>query len=159
HGYSRHGKFTHFYYDIADDEVVLVSRPVVSWLNYLIALLFMGLIFFSFSAIFNIGRQKEQSYGQNYFRSRITWLIMISLILTLVALATVSVFFVYNRNEANLYTLISEKVNAIQAMLTANLRGVSSTDAMRTPEVLRMLEDVATIPTPTSRFTLLTVWL
>ena len=140
--YSRHGKFTHFFYNVADDEMVLVSRPVVSWLNYLIALLFMGLVFFSFSAVFNIGRRAERVGGQNYFRSRITWLIMISLILTLVSLATVSVIFVYNRNEANLYTLMSEKVNAIQASLAANLRGVASTNALRTPEVLRLLEDV-----------------
>ncbi|MBO4428048.1 MAG: hypothetical protein J5771_06175 [Bacteroidales bacterium] len=141
-GYSRHGGFTHFYYDVAEEEAVLVSRPVVSWLNYLIALLFLGLVFFSLSALFNIGRRKERTSGRNYFRSRITWLIMISLLLTLVALATVSVIFVYNRNEANLHTLMSEKVNSIQASLAANLRGISSTDALRTPEALRLLEEV-----------------
>ena len=141
-GYARHGHFTHFYYEVAEDEAVLVSRPVVSLFNYLIALLFMGLIFFSFSAMFNIGRQKEKAPVRNYFRLRITWLIMIALILTLVALAAVSVMFVYNRNEANLHTLISEKVNSIQASLAASLRGVSSTDALRTPEALRLLEEV-----------------
>ena len=141
-GYSRHGGFTHFYYEVAGGEAVVVSRPKVSALNYLIALLFMGLIFFSLSAVFNIGRGREQSSGRNYFRSRITWLIMISLLLTLVALATVSVIFVYNRNEANLHTLMSEKVNSIQASLAANLRGISSTDALRTPEALRLLEEV-----------------
>ena len=141
--YSRQDRYAHFIYKVAPDELVVVSRPVIGPINYLIALLFLGLVFFFVFSLFSIGKKEGESFGQNYFQSRITGLIMIALLLTLVSLASVSVYFVYNRNEANQQAMMSGKINSIQASLSARLRGISTTQELRTPEVLRVLEDVA----------------
>lgn len=139
--FVREGRYAHFIYKVAPEEIVVVSRPVIAAFNYMLALLFLGLVFFFVLSLFCIGRGSVRFFPQNYFQSRITWLIMISLLLTLVSLASVSVYFVYNRNEANLRAMMSERINSIQASLATRLRGIASTEALRTPEVLRALED------------------
>ncbi|MCQ2155881.1 MAG: hypothetical protein MJY57_01580, partial [Bacteroidales bacterium] len=78
----------------------------------------IAIIFFALLApiaFFSAGETKQP--GRSYFRSRISSVLLISLILTLVALAMVSVIFVYRRNDANKQSIMSGRVGAIQNMV------------------------------------------
>ncbi len=49
---------------------------------------------------------------------------LMALVMTLIALATVSVLFVYRRNNANLKSSMADKVNSLQTLLQARCRYV-----------------------------------
>jgi len=135
--------FIHFVYRVSEDEIVLVSRHKISTRDYAIAVIFLALVAFAgMSAIAGRRKGRRAILGQTYFQTRLTWVILLSLILTLVTMAIVSVLFVYNRNEANRNTLMSEKINSIQSSITSRIRGVHSDADLRSQDVLRLIEDV-----------------
>ena len=135
------GGYAHFVYVVADDEAVIISRPMVNALNYGVSVLFVGLLVFLALSPFSFRRRRFRPFEQTYFQTRISSVVMVSLILSLVTMAVVSVTFVYNRNEVNRYRLMSEKINAIQSSVSARVRGASGA-GLRTPEVMRVIEDV-----------------
>ncbi len=137
----RWGDYAHFVYKVADDEAVIISRPMVNALNYAVSVLFVGLLVFLALSPFSFRRRRFRPFEQTYFQTRISSVVMVSLILSLVTMAVVSVTFVYNRNEVNRNRLMSEKINAIQSSVSARVRGASAS-GLRSPEVMRVIEDV-----------------
>ena len=139
----RQGGHTHFIYVVSDGEAVIVSRPTVLSFNYVVALIFLTLVSFLLVSLFLVGRKPRPNlFVRNYFQSRIYWVMLLSLVLTLVAMATVSVYFVYSRGEANLRTMMSERIGTIQESLSARIRGAASTDDLRQAQVLQLLQDL-----------------
>lgn len=136
------GGQVHFVYDVAEAETVVFSRPMVRPYNYLVSVFFISLLCFIYFSVFTWRRPRRRAFGQNYFQTRITLVLMVSLALTLVTLALVSVAFVFNRNEVNRNTLMSEKINAIQSSISARVRGAVRTSDLQTSDMLRLLEDV-----------------
>ena len=136
------GGQVHFIYDVAGVETVVFSRPVVKPYNYLVSLLFLGMLCFLYFSIFTWRRPRRRAFGQSYFQTRITLVLMTSLILTLITMALVSVAFVFNRNEVNRTTLMTEKINSIQGSISARVRGTARPSDLQTGEMLRLLEDV-----------------
>lgn len=135
--------FVHFIHKVGNSEAVVISRPTNRVASYVIAAVFIALISFLLMFVFNIGHRRRRVFSNNYYKTRITWVLMTSLILTLVAMALVSVLFVYRRNESNLNTIMSEKVNSIQAMVQSGVRGARSTDDLRSPEMKTILEQIS----------------
>ena len=140
-GIQEHG-WVHFVYKVTDSETVVISRPRIKGYNYVISVIFIGLLCFMVFNLLLIRRSSRKAFGQNYFQTRIRMIVLVSLGLTLVIMAAVSVVFVYNRNEVSRNTLMSEKINSIQASLAARIKGQTFNLETRTPEMMHLLNDV-----------------
>ena len=66
-----------------------------------------------------------------------------ALVMTLIALATVSVLFVYRRNKANLKSSMADKVNSLQTLLQARCRYVQDFTDFSAQEASVILEDIS----------------
>ena len=134
--------FVHYCYKVSDYEMVVVSRHRVSTLNYAVSVVFIALLAFLVFSLPELRRPRARGFRQNYFQTRLSWVIMLSLGLALVTMAAVSVLFVYERNASNRNLVMSEKINSILSSISSRLRGVSSSADLRTAEMVRLLEDV-----------------
>ncbi len=156
--YSVSEGYTHFFTVIGDREVIVISRPRVTVLTYAVSEIFVALLAFLVMSLMVAGREKEVIFAQSYYRSRISGVLLLSLVLTLVAMASVSVFFVYSRNDSNMHTVMSDKISSITAMIEAGARDVRSTSDIDRREMRKLVEQVGgdtysdiTLYTPSGR--------
>ena len=131
--------YTHFFTVIGDKEMIVLSRPRVTPLTYGVSAVFVGLLAFLVLSLVVSGRRKEAAFAHGYFRSRISGVLLLSLVLTLVAMASVSVFFVYSRNDSNMHTVMSDKIGSITSMIEA---GVHDSPRISRRAVRRLVEQV-----------------
>ena len=110
------GAYVHFRNPVGEDgTLIVISRPRISILNYVFSTLFLSILMFLLLGLFPI-RGKRTDRGA-YFRTRINWVVMLSLTLTLVVMSVVSVLFVYRRNEVNQQVLLADKALMLQRMV------------------------------------------
>ena len=72
-------------------------------------------------------------------------LLVISLFITLAAIAFVSIMFVTGRNESNLNRLMSNKINTVQALLEKKCIKASSFHDLQTPDFYETISETAQI--------------
>ena len=142
-GVVRHGGYTHFINNISEEDLILISRQKTEDFYYFVAFLFLTLVFYFLLTALTLFQNREKVREKNYFRSRINASMMIALVMTMIALATVSVLFVYRRNNANLKFSMAEKTNSIQTLLEARCRFAQSYTDLNTQEAAAALEDVS----------------
>ena len=139
----RSRKYVHFVNRISQDEVIIISRPVRGAMPYLITFSYLLLITFSMLYLFsNRRRDRKSTFRRNYYRSRINTVLTVSLCLTLVIMTAASVTFVYNRNENNMYNIMSSKISTIQAMLESRMRYVHDYHALNSQEFSDIINEV-----------------
>ena len=139
------GDYVHFNNPVADRETIILSRERISPIYYLMSAVALGLLMFLILSLLSLARRhRVENFSRNYYRTRINWVVMLSLILTLFVMAAFSVIFVYRRNESNMYGMMSEKINSIQTMLKTGARGVRSTEGLRDPS-LHLLDNVSNL--------------
>ena len=130
----------HFVHNVSEGEVIVISRPSTEWLYYVVeGFLFAILAFLLISAL---TWRRRRSGERRYFQNRIGMVMYISLLVTLVAMAGFSVWFVYKRNNADMESIMTARINALQAMLQERLRQMDHPDDVRTTEVLATIEGV-----------------
>ena len=134
--------YTHFITVIADNEVVVLSRTQTTFMVYALTAVFLAIIMFVLCSLPCFRHGTFRQFMSSYYRSRILGVMMGSLLLTLVAMASVSVYYVNSRNEGNLYTMMSDKINSISAMMEAGVEGIHSTDELDMVQVHRLLTQV-----------------
>ena len=139
--YSRDG-YVHFINVVTEDEAVIISRRQVSAGSYAISAVFIGLLM---SGILTCLKPRRRITGdrRNYFRYRISLTLMVSLVLSLVVMATVSVFFVYRRNEANRRAIMSDRINAVQLLARNGLRSMEGPEMLNSPEFAALIQSVS----------------
>ena len=132
--------WTHFVHNVSDQEVVVLSRPSTEKLYFVVeGFLFAILAFFLISVL---TWRRKRTGGRRYYQTRISLVVYVSLIATLVAMAIFSVWFVYKRNNADMQSIMTARINTLQSMLQENMRGVEvPEDAART-SVLQSVETV-----------------
>ena len=131
----------HFIYQVTSTETVVISRQKIKSINYAVSIVFTGLLCFLFFTLVSMRKARRKALGQTYFQTRIRLVVLTSLVLTLVTMAAVSMAFVINRNEVNRNTLMSEKINSIQASIQERVRSGGITD-LRSQEMMRVISDV-----------------
>ncbi len=141
--YMNNEGYTHFFTVIGDREAIVISRPRVTVLNYAVSGIFVALLAFLVMSLMVVGRKKEKIFAQSYYRSRITGVLLLSLVLTLVAMASVSVYFVYSRNDSNMHSVMSDKINSITAMLEASTADIGQTSEIKRREMRKLLDQVS----------------
>ena len=133
--------YTHFVYVVADDEAVIISRPRISDFDYVVSVVFIALFAFLMLSLLSLGRRRHDN-ERSYYKTRITWVVMTALILTLVTMSVTSALYVYRRNLANLDNLMSDKVCAIQSMLQDELRNIRGRQGFMSLQMMTALETV-----------------
>lgn len=140
--YNR-DNYAHFVNVMSDDEAMIISRRQIGAFSYVIALVITALMMYLMLCCLKPKKQKPGHEEPRYFRSRISWTLMVSLLLALVVMASVSVFFVYRRNEANQQAIMSDRINAIQLLAQNGLRGMRSEDVPGSSEFASMIQSVS----------------
>ena len=135
--------YVHFANLVTEDEAVIISRPAVPFTSYLIEGVFVALVFFILLSTISIRRRRKMGIRRSYYKIRITWVVMVSLILTLVTMATVSVFFVYKRNDVNLNAIMSGKIGSIQVMVQDAVKMMDNARNLRSPGMMELLDNAA----------------
>lgn len=129
----------HFVLGVSEDEVVILSRPSTPVTDYVVeGFLFAILAFFMVSALI---WRRRRSGGRRYYQTRISLVMYVSLTLTLVAMAVFSVWFVYKRNNADMESIMTARINTLQAMLQEQMRQVEAAQ-VRSSAVLDAVENV-----------------
>lgn len=136
--------YTHFVNRVSDDDYVLVSRTTHDMFNYLVEFLFLSLVMYlCLYAVSLTYKGSKRPKEKSYFKSRINTATMLTLVMTLIALGSVSVIFVYNRNITNLRSSITEKANAIQTLLQTHCRFTQSYRDLESQEAAATLDDIS----------------
>ncbi len=112
-------QYVHFINKVADDEIIIISRPKNDYMQYLMSFLLMALLCYMAVSILSLFRQRPSVFEKNYYSSRINTLFFLSLTATLVIMAVISVIFVYRRNDANTKSIMISKINTIQSLVEA----------------------------------------
>lgn len=131
----------HFISDIDDEEVVIISRKHDGPMNYVVAAVFLALFAFLLFSLVALSRRRQRIFETSYFKNRITSVLMGSLIVTLIAMAAVSVLFVYQRNDANKQEMMSDRINAIQTMMAGAFRYVDDYRQLNSQEIGSLMEN------------------
>lgn len=134
--------YSHFVNVVTEDEAVIISRRMISAVSYAIAAVFIGLLMSGILTALKPRRRKDGD-RRNYFRSRISMTLMVSLLLSLVVMATVSVIFVNRRNEANQQAIMSDRINAIQLLARNGLRGIEGPGVLGSQEFAALIQSVS----------------
>ena len=135
--------YAHFVNVISDDEALIISRRQIGGFSYVIAFVLTALTMYFLLMCLRPRRRRADPEERTYFRSRISWTLMVSLILALVVMASVSVVFVYRRNEANQQSIMSDRINAIQLLAQNGMRGLDGGDVPGSSEFASMIQSVS----------------
>ena len=143
-GVVRLGGYTHFVNSVSDDDMILISRQQTEGFLYFVAFLFLTLFFYGCLSLISLAGRHRVSVETNYYKSRINAAMMLALVMTLITLASISVLFVYRRNNANLRSSMADKINTLQTLLEARCRFVQDYTALNTQEASSVLDDIST---------------
>lgn len=126
--------------EVSQGEVIMLARQSTEWLYYIVEGFLLTLAaFFLESAL---TRKRRRTKGRSYFQTRISLVVYVSLIITLVAMAVFSVWFVYKRNNADMQSVMTSRINTLQAMLGERLRQVESPSDIGTQQTVAAVEGV-----------------
>ncbi|MCI1640043.1 MAG: HAMP domain-containing histidine kinase [Bacteroidales bacterium] len=141
-GHLKAEKYVHFINRISDNELIIISRQKIQIYKYLTEAFFTGLIAFLLLSLLQLSRKKKLTFEKNYYKSRINTVLMLSLIMTLVIMASISILFVYGRNDANMRAIMTNKINAIQAILESRCQTAKDYTDLKEQDIDEALEDV-----------------
>lgn len=125
----------------AGNESIIITRPKISIINYGVAGILVGLFAYLCLSLLLLGRRSKKDFSHSYFRSRITIIVLTSLVMTLIVIAGVSVGFVYTRNEKNNMSLMIDRIGSISSMLEANHEQYELADGRLDWRAMRSLVD------------------
>ncbi|MGM9786674.1 MAG: sensor histidine kinase [Candidatus Cryptobacteroides sp.] len=140
---NRDKGYVHFTTGVADDELITISRPARSVMTYFTAFSYLFLALTGFLMLFSRANRKPNAFKSNYFRRRINLILFGSSCLILVSMMSISVIFVYKRNETNMQNLMSSKISTVQALVNVRTRHMQDWQDMQTPEFAGALENIS----------------
>ena len=132
----------HFVNMVSENEVIVISRKQRGATAYFTSFSYLFLMIYAILFLFVRQENKKQIFKKNFFRKRINTILFTSSLLILASMAVISVLFVYKRNEANMYDLMSTKINTIQALMETRVRQASSWQDLLHPDMISYLENI-----------------
>lgn len=140
---SRVDGYRHFINIIDSNEVIVMSRPRR---NVMVFFTSFSYLFLALSALLYLcGRSRVSKYKfrNNYFRKRINLILLGTSCLILVSLMTISVVFVFKRNETNQFNLMSSRINTVQALVNARTRNITEWRQMLSSDFQAQVENIS----------------
>ena len=161
-GYVTQEGYLHFIQAVSEDEQVVISREKTEVLNYIVEGVLFAIVAYLLLSLMAF-RVRRRNGERHYFRTRISVVLYVSLILTLVAMAAFSVYFVYRRNNADMQNIMTSRITTLQSMLQGSFRGVTEESDLRSTAARTAIEQVGndlkcdiTLFTPDGRMVLST---
>jgi len=161
-GYVTQDGYLHFIQSVSEDEQVVISREKTEVLNYIVEGVLFAIVAYLLLSLMAF-RVRRRGSERHYFRTRISVVLYVSLILTLVAMAAFSVYFVYRRNNADMQNIMTSRITTLQSMLQGSFRGVTEESDLRSTAARTAIEQVGndlkcdiTLFTPDGRMVLST---
>ncbi len=130
----------HFVRNVSSEEVIVISRLQTEPLYYVVEAFLFALL--AYGLIVLLSWRRRRSGGRRYFQNRIGIVVYMSLLVTLVAMAVFSVWFVYKRNNADMNSVMTSRINTLQGMLQEHLRQVEAPEQLTTTQTLASVEGV-----------------
>ena len=130
----------HFVRNVSNEEVIVISRPQTEPLYYVVEAFLFALL--AYGLIVLLSWKRRRSGGRRYFQNRIGMVVYMSLLVTLVAMAVFSVWFVYKRNNSDKNSIMTSRINTLQGMLQEHLRQVETPEQLSTTQTLAAVEGV-----------------
>ena len=140
---SRNMGDVHFITRIGPDETIVITRPKRNILTYFTSFSYMFFVLLLLTFIFPDREKMRRPVQSNYFRTRINIILFMSSFLILAGMASVSIAFVYKRNEKNMYNLMSSKVSTVQGLIEDRTRYVQDWNELSNPAFAAVLKDVS----------------
>lgn len=141
--YFRSNGYIHFVNVVANDEIILISRGGRGLMSYFITFSYLIIILYSLLVAFSLNTRKEKNaFKRKYYRSRINFVLFVSLSLTLVVMAAVSISFVFRRNETNMFNLMSSKISTLQALLEQRCKYARDFQDLNTSDFAGIMESI-----------------
>ncbi len=117
---TKRDGYIHFVNVVSPDNVIIISRPVRSIFPYFVSFSYT-MIFFSLM-IFGLIRLQKRGFQyrlpRNSFRSKITILILASLIFALISMGAGSIWYTLNYIQDSRRTQMEEKMESVQTTLS-----------------------------------------
>ena len=140
---QRHMGDVHFVTRIGPDETIVITRPKRNILTYFTSFSYMFFVLLLLTFLFPDKIKMRRPVQNNYFRTRINFILFMSSFLILAGMAGVSIAFVYKRNENNMYNLMSSKVSTVQGLLEDRTRYVQDWNELSNPGFASVLKDIS----------------
>ena len=132
--------YMHFVQAVSEGEIVVISREKTEILNYFVEGVLFGLLAYLLLSLPGFRFRRRRSGERHYYRTRINVVLYMSLIVTLVAMAAFSVYFVYRRNNADLQNIMTSRITTLQSMIQGGLRGVQTEEDLLTQQARTTVE-------------------
>ena len=132
----------HFMHMVAEEEMIIISRPQRGFMVYFISFSYLFLGLCALLYVFSKNDDKKKGFRRNYFRTRINTILFVSSFMILASMTVISVVFVYKRNEANMHNLMSTKINTIQALIGNRIRSSETWQDLRGQDFSAALENI-----------------
>lgn len=139
---QRLNGFTHFIHKVGEGETVIISRPKRSGIVFFTSFSYLFLILLMLAFIFGKSDRKNR-FKSNYFKTRLNSILLTSSTLILISLTIVSVFFVYKRNQENIFGLMSSRITTIQALVETRAKEAAGSPDLMTPAFRTALENIS----------------
>lgn len=133
----------HFITRLGEEETIVITRPKRNILTYFTSFSYMFFVLLLVTLAFPDRKRVRRPIQNNYFRTRINVILFLSSFLILAGMASVSIAFVYKRNETNMYNLMSSKVSTVQGLLEDKTRYIQDWNELSTPGFAAVLKDVS----------------
>ncbi|MBR2064190.1 MAG: GHKL domain-containing protein [Bacteroidales bacterium] len=144
HDVARIKGYVHFMNLVSENELIVISRQKRSGLVYFTSFSYLCLILSAILSIFARSQKKKDGlFKSNYFKTRINTILFVSSFLILVSMTVISVFFVYKRNEENMYNLMSSRITTVQALVERQARTARDWQDLDTQEFTAILENIS----------------
>ena len=140
----RNNGHVHFLHLVGDEEMIVISRPQRGAMVYFISFSYLFLGLCAILYFFAKNDKKKKTFKRNYFRARINTILFVSSFMILASMTTISVLFVYKRNQVNMQNLMSTKINTIQALIENRVRQATSWQDLRGQDFSTALENIGT---------------
>ena len=138
----RTNGYIHFMHLVSADEIIVISRPQRGAMLYFMSFSYLFLALSLVLYLFVRKDKKNDAFRSNYFRTRINVILFTSSFIILAILTVISVLFVYKRNEANMYNLMSTKISTVQALIENRVRSAKTWQNLTTQEFAAFLENI-----------------
>jgi len=142
--------YVHFINRVSERESIIISRPKVESSYYVVAALLLTLLAYGLLSLMKvICRHRKINFMEEsgYYKSRVSIVLVVSLVLTLVVMAAVSVLFVYRRNDVNKRTMMTDRVNSIRAILESSCEKARSIRDLSSPEFNSLVDETSNMMT------------
>ena len=136
-------EYTHFIHKISENESIIISRPKRNGMVFFTSFSYLFLILLGLIWPLGKSRKEKQHFRSNYFKTRINSILFTTSALILASLTTVSVVFVYKRNEENMRNLMSSRISTIQALVETHAKNAVRHTDLQTSSFRTALENIS----------------